>query len=162
MADNFDFKKFLAENKLGAYSKAGKLNEDLGLDPGNKKQDRQDLEKVYADMQKGGEDDAPPDEPENEARIDTTPWGSKIDTKEEAYSDKREWLKALLRMHPFIKNNPNAYMHQNEKGDISVSQGLEHFGSWYNGGGYYKEKYGTVSPSQDMHDKVYPQGSRKD
>lgn len=27
MADNFDFKKFLAENKLGAYSKAGKLNE---------------------------------------------------------------------------------------------------------------------------------------
>lgn len=27
MADNFDFKKFLTENKLGAYSKAGKLQE---------------------------------------------------------------------------------------------------------------------------------------
>lgn len=159
MADNFDFKKFLAENKLGAYSKAGKLNGDLGLDPGNKKQDAQDLEDMMGPF--GDEADAPPDDLD-EARIDTTPWGSRIDAKEEAYSDKREWLRALLRMHPFIKNNPNAYMHQNEKGDISVSQGLEHFGSWYNGGGYYKEKYGTVSPSQDMHDKVYPQGSRKD
>lgn len=29
MSDNFDFKKFLAENKLGAYSKAGKLNEGI-------------------------------------------------------------------------------------------------------------------------------------
>lgn len=27
MTDNFDFKKFLAENRLGAYSKASKLNE---------------------------------------------------------------------------------------------------------------------------------------
>lgn len=27
MTDNFNFKQFLAENKLGAYSKAGKLNE---------------------------------------------------------------------------------------------------------------------------------------
>lgn len=82
MADNFDFKKFLVENKLGAYSKAGKLNEDLGLDPGNKIGKAQDLEKVYADMPKGDEDDAPMDEPiEVDSRILTTDTGESFVVK---------------------------------------------------------------------------------
>ena len=32
MTDNFDFKKFLLENKLGAYSKAGLINEEASDD----------------------------------------------------------------------------------------------------------------------------------
>jgi len=32
MADNFNFKRYLTENRLGAYSKATKLNENLAYD----------------------------------------------------------------------------------------------------------------------------------
>lgn len=45
MADNFNFKQFLAENKLGAYSKTGKLNEGFN---------------DHQDINMGDESDAPP------------------------------------------------------------------------------------------------------
>lgn len=60
MTDNFDFKKFLTENKLGAYSKVGKLQE--GIEPHDIKEMQADLDA----MPKGDEDDAPLDEPTEE------------------------------------------------------------------------------------------------
>jgi hypothetical protein len=69
MTDNFDFKKFLMENKLGAYSKAGKLNEDLGLDPGNKRGSAQDLGAEFDSMNMGDDSDMPMDEPKVGDRI---------------------------------------------------------------------------------------------
>lgn len=98
----------------------------------------------------------------DEDRITKFPWGNNIPSNQEAYDDKREWVEALFRIHPYIKENPTDYMKENEKGDISVSQGLEVFGSWYNGKGFYPEKYGVVYPRRDMSNLVYPPGSRMD
>ena len=98
----------------------------------------------------------------DEDRITKFPWGNNIPSNQEAYDDKREWVEALFRIHPYIKENPTDYMKEDEKGDISVSQGLEVFGSWYNGKGFYPEKYGVVYPRRDMSNLVYPPGSRMD
>jgi len=98
----------------------------------------------------------------DEDRITKTPWGGSISSKDEAYDDKREWVEALFRIHPQIKENPTDYMKENEKGDISVSRGLEVFGSWYNGKGFYPEKYGVVYSRRDISNLVYPPGSRMD
>ena len=71
MADNFDFKKFLVENKLGAYSKAGKFNE--AVDP----------RELGAQMTHPDDmDDAPMDEPiEVDSRILTTDTGESFVVK---------------------------------------------------------------------------------
>lgn len=80
----------------------------------------------------------------------------------ETFDNKREWIQALFREHPYIKENPKAYMHEDENGNISVSKGLESFGRWYEGRQFSKVKYGVVYPARDSSNLVYPPGSRMD
>ena len=107
------------------------------------------------------------DEFVNEAKLTgKSPSGSKIrEDREELYDDYEEWKEAMFKHHTWLKDKAKydrMWKEDKDTGNVSVSGGLEVFGSWYNGKQKLKEKYGTVILPRDVSDNIYPSGSRRD
>ena len=156
MTDNFDMKKFLVENKLGAYSKLRKEGEAAyEYEKGKAAGEKEEKEKLAKEDIGGDIGDA-----EAMKQMDFLAEEFKY------FSDFNEWEQTLFDKWPAAKENPEEYKKEKANGVISYNDGYVNWGEWNPERPQTPSKLppGAVNMNAGMsaRDIMYPPGSRMD